>query len=295
MELVMDMSLEIEGYDELVKEDEIRDYVKKALESEFESDRPVYLSLLFTGNDEIQVINRDYRGKDQPTDVISFAYHETEDFDIGPYDTLGDIVISMERVEEQAAEYNHSVKRELYYVLTHGLLHLLGYDHIEEEDRKEMRIREEEIKDYVKKALESEFESDRPVYLSLLFTGNDEIQVINRDYRGKDQPTDVISFAYHETEDFDIGPYDTLGDIVISMERVEKQAAEYNHSVKRELYYVLTHGLLHLLGYDHIEEEDRKEMRIREEEILGQFGYTREMWCYEKKIGKKRELQRVLM
>ena len=90
MELVMDMSLEIEGYDELVKEDEIRDYVKKALESEFESDRPVYLSLLFTGNDEIQVINRDYRGKDQPTDVISFAYHETEDFDIGPYDTLGD-------------------------------------------------------------------------------------------------------------------------------------------------------------------------------------------------------------
>ena len=145
MELVMDMSLEIEGYDELVKEEEIRDYVKKALESEFESDRPVYLSLLFTGNDEIQVINRDYRGKDQPTDVISFAYHETEDFDIGPYDTLGDIVISMERVEEQAAECNHSVKRELYYVLTHGLLHLLGYDHIEEEDRKEMRIREEEI------------------------------------------------------------------------------------------------------------------------------------------------------
>lgn len=145
MELVMDMSLEIEGYDELVKEEEIRDYVKKALESEFESDRPVYLSLLFTGNDEIQVINRDYRGKNQPTDVISFAYHETEDFDIGPYDTLGDIVISMERVEEQAAEYNHSVKRELYYVLTHGLLHLLGYDHIEEEDRKEMRIREEEI------------------------------------------------------------------------------------------------------------------------------------------------------
>ena len=145
MELVMDMSLEIEGYDELVKEDEIRDYVKKALESEFESDRPVYLSLLFTGNDEIQVINREYRDKDQPTDVISFAYHETEDFDIGPYDTLGDIVISLERVVEQAKEYNHSDKRELFYVLTHGILHLLGYDHIEEEDRKEMRIREEEI------------------------------------------------------------------------------------------------------------------------------------------------------
>lgn len=138
-------------------------------------------------------------------------------------------------------------------------------------------INEEEMKKYIKEALESEFESDRPVYLSLLFTGNEEIQVINKQYRGKDQPTDVISFAYHETEDFDIGPYDTLGDIVISMERVEEQAAEYNHSLKRELYYVLTHGLLHLLGYDHIEEDDKKEMRAREEEILGQFGYTREM------------------
>lgn len=145
MDLVVDMSLEIEGYSNLVNEEEMKKYIKEALESEFESDRPVYLSLLFTGNDEIQVINKQYRGKDQPTDVISFAYHETEDFDIGPYDTLGDIVISMERVEEQAAEYNHSLKRELYYVLTHGLLHLLGYDHIEEDDKREMRAREEEI------------------------------------------------------------------------------------------------------------------------------------------------------
>ena len=145
MDLVVDMSLEIEGYSNLVNEEEMKKYIKEALESEFESDRPVYLSLLFTGNDEIQVINKQYRGKDQPTDVISFAYHETEDFDIGPYDTLGDIVISMERVEEQAAEYNHSLKRELYYVLTHGLLHLLGYDHIEEDDKKEMRTSEEEI------------------------------------------------------------------------------------------------------------------------------------------------------
>ena len=145
MDLVVDMSLEIEGYSNLVNEEEMKKYIKEDLESEFESDRPVYLSLLFTGNDEIQVINKQYRGKDQPTDVISFAYHETEDFDIGPYDTLGDIVISMERVEEQAAEYNHSLKRELYYVLTHGLLHLLGYDHIEEDDKKEMRTREEEI------------------------------------------------------------------------------------------------------------------------------------------------------
>ena len=139
MDLVLEMSLEIEGFDDLVNEEEIREYVQKVLEKEYESEAPVYMSLLFTGNDEIQVINREYRDKDQPTDVISFAYHETEDFDIGPYDTLGDIVISLERVVEQAKEYNHSDKRELFYVLTHGILHLLGYDHIEEEDKKEMR------------------------------------------------------------------------------------------------------------------------------------------------------------
>lgn len=145
MDLVLDMSLEIEGFDDLVNEEEIRGYVEKVLEKEYDSKAPVYVSLLFTGNDEIQVINREYRDKDQPTDVISFAYHETEDFDIGPYDILGDIVISLERVVEQAKEYNHSPKRELFYVLTHGILHLLGYDHIEEEERKEMRAKEEEI------------------------------------------------------------------------------------------------------------------------------------------------------
>jgi len=145
MDLVLEMSLEIEGFDDLVNEEEIREYVQKVLEKEYESEAPVYMSLLFTGNDEIQVINREYRDKDQPTDVISFAYHETEDFDIGPYDTLGDIVISLERVVEQAKEYNHSDKRELFYVLTHGILHLLGYDHIEEGDKKEMRAKEEEI------------------------------------------------------------------------------------------------------------------------------------------------------
>ena len=145
MDLVLEMSLEIEGFDDLVNEEEIREYVQKVLEKEYESEARIYMSLLFTGNDEIQVINREYRDKDQPTDVISFAYHETEDFDIGPYDTLGDIVISLERVVEQAKEYNHSDKRELFYVLTHGILHLLGYDHIEEEDKKEMRAKEEEI------------------------------------------------------------------------------------------------------------------------------------------------------
>lgn len=133
------------------------------------------------------------------------------------------------------------------------------------------------LESYIKKILELEkIVSDRPLYLSILLTDNKNIQVVNRDFRGKDLPTDVISFAYHETEDFDIGPYDTLGDIIISLERVKEQSKEYNHSFEREFYYVLTHGILHILGYDHIEEEDKKIMRKREEEILTEFGYTRD-------------------
>ena len=133
------------------------------------------------------------------------------------------------------------------------------------------------LENYIKKVLDlEEIEADRPLYLSLLLTNNENIQVINREYRDKDAPTDVISFAYHETEDFNIGPYDTLGDIIISLERVEEQSSEYNHSFEREFYYVLTHGILHILGYDHIEEEDKKIMREREEAILSSFGYTRD-------------------
>ena len=135
------------------------------------------------------------------------------------------------------------------------------------------------LENYIKKVLEiEEVEAERPLYLSLLLTDNKNIQVINREYRDKDAPTDVISFAYHETDDFNIGPFDTLGDIIISLERVDEQSSEYNHSFEREFYYVLTHGILHILGYDHIEEEDKKVMREREEAILSSFGYTRDKW-----------------
>ena len=85
--------------------------------------------------------------------------------------------------------------------------------------------------------------------------------------------TDVISFAYNETEN--IGIQNILGDIVISLEKVKTQAKEYEHSEEREFYYVLCHGMLHLLGYDHIEEDERKIMRKKEEEILEKFNYIR--------------------
>ena len=108
-------------------------------------------------------------------------------------------------------------------------------------------------------------------------TGNEEIQRVNREFRDKDMPTDVISFAYHDNDEADNGLYDSLGDIIISLERVEEQRKDYGHSFKREFYYVLTHGLLHLMGYDHMEEEEKKVMRAKEEEILKEYGYTRDI------------------
>lgn len=139
----------------------------------------------------------------------------------------------------------------------------------------EDEISYEAVDKYVKEVLTKEYKSDAEIYISVLLTGNEEIQNINREYRGKDAPTDVISFAYHDNDEAVIGVYDSLGDIVISLERVEEQRKDYGHSFKREFYYVLTHGLLHLLGYDHIEEEDRKIMRKKEEEILAEYGYVR--------------------
>lgn len=135
----------------------------------------------------------------------------------------------------------------------------------------------EDIEKYIIDVLTKEYESDREVYVSVLLTGNEEIQRVNRDFRGKDMPTDVISFAYHDNDEADNGLYDSLGDIIISLERVEEQRKGYGHSFKREFYYVLTHGLLHLMGYDHMEEEEKKVMRAKEEEILKEYGYTRDI------------------
>ncbi len=141
-------------------------------------------------------------------------------------------------------------------------------------DNEKFTFEEEEIEEFVKDIIENEYESDKAVYISLMITTNDEIQNINREYRGKNVPTDVISFAYNETENE--GHFDVLGDIIISYDRVEEQAKEYDHSIKREFFYVLVHGILHLLGYDHIEEEDKSIMREKEEEILGKYSISRD-------------------
>ncbi|MGL4392231.1 MAG: rRNA maturation RNase YbeY [Fusobacteriaceae bacterium] len=155
MNIELDLLMEIDDFDEIISEEEIKSYVVKVLESELEKNKdknktqeqtkPFYLSVAFVDNEIIREVNRVYRGKDSVTDVISFAYHETEDYDVGPYDTLGDILISVEQVKAQAIEYEHTFEREFYYILTHGLLHLLGYDHMIEDEKKIMREKEEEI------------------------------------------------------------------------------------------------------------------------------------------------------
>ena len=90
----------------------------------------------------------------------------------------------------------------------------------------------------------------------------------------EDRETDVISFALEEGETFD-EPYKTLGDIYISIDKVYEQAKEYGHSVKRELFFLVTHGFLHLLGYDHMKKEDEEIMFPLQEKILNNYGVKR--------------------
>ncbi|EPZ38216.1 MULTISPECIES: rRNA maturation RNase YbeY [Anoxybacillus] len=116
--------------------------------------------------------------------------------------------------------------------------------------------------------------------VSVTFVDNEKIREINRDYRGKDQPTDVISFALEEMgeEEIEIVGVDVppvLGDIIISVPKAREQAEQYGHSFMRELGFLAVHGFLHLLGYDHETEEEEKEMFTKQEQLLQQFGLTR--------------------
>ncbi|WP_137657270.1 rRNA maturation RNase YbeY [Listeria newyorkensis] len=119
--------------------------------------------------------------------------------------------------------------------------------------------------------------------LVVTFVGNARIQEINRDYRDKDQPTDVISFALEEMGDGetkiawdeDMEAPRILGDIIISTERALEQADEYGHGFDRELGFLALHGLLHLLGYDHMEPEDEDVMFSLQREVLNAYGLER--------------------
>lgn len=113
--------------------------------------------------------------------------------------------------------------------------------------------------------------------LSVLLCDNAYIHQLNKTYRGIDRPTDVLSFALNEGAEDD-GEVEShlLGDLIISLERTAEQGKEYGHPFERELAYLTVHGCLHILGYDHMTDEDKKEMRQEEEFVLGNLGYVRE-------------------
>lgn len=121
---------------------------------------------------------------------------------------------------------------------------------------------------------------DDYVELSLTFVDRDEIHRLNMEYRGVDRPTDVLSFPIYESkEDFIKASQDplrifepTLGDIVICMDVAKDQAKDFGHSLERELMYLSCHSILHLLGYDHMIEEDKKVMRSKEKTIMKNLG-----------------------
>ena len=130
----------------------------------------------------------------------------------------------------------------------------------------------DELNDYVKYLFD--YMNIKDAVMSIIIVDNEEIHRINKEYRNIDRETDVISFALEEGETID-EPVKTLGDIYISIDRVYSQAKEYGHSVKRELFFLVTHGFLHLLGYDHMKKEDEEVMFPLQEKILDNYGVKR--------------------
>ena len=128
------------------------DILNKVLEKCFEEEnlnsKNLYINIVLTNPQNIKEINKQYRNIDKETDVLSFPMFEKKEIkklDNKNQDILGDIVISIEKVKEQAVEYEHSFERELAYMAVHGFYHLMGYDHMVENDKKEMREKEENI------------------------------------------------------------------------------------------------------------------------------------------------------
>lgn len=139
----------------------------------------------------------------------------------------------------------------------------------------------------IKKVLEQCFKEeniqDSKLYITITLTTPQYIQEINKEYRNIDKDTDVLSFPMFEKDELELKiknkeyiHEDVLGDIIISVQKVKEQAEEYGHSFERELSYMIAHGFYHLMGYDHIEEEDKKIMRPKEEKVLNDLKINRD-------------------
>ena len=114
--------------------------------------------------------------------------------------------------------------------------------------------------------------------VSITLTNNEYIHQLNKKYRGIDRPTDVLSFALNESDEPAIADaaVNILGDLVISVERAEEQASDFGHSVRREMAFLTVHGMLHLLGYDHMEEDERAEMENEQRYVMEKLGISRD-------------------
>ena len=147
----------------------------------------------------------------------------------------------------------------------------------------------EEYKKLIEKVVDTCFKEENMIYtnlyLNVILTNPENIRIANKEYRNIDKETDVLSFPMFQKQEIEEliekskteeqVVEDVLGDIIISIPRVEEQAKEYGHSFERELAYMVVHGFYHLMGYDHIKEEDKKIMRPKEEYILNKLNITR--------------------
>lgn len=161
--------------------------------------------------------------------------------------------------------------------------------YFEEEGKGKLNLECERLAKEVIEAAADYEECPYELTVNLLLTDNEGIQSINLDFRGMDKATDVLSFPmieYKKPGEFEFleeenGYFEpdsgelVLGDIAISKEKVLSQAEEYGHSVKREYAFLIAHSMLHLFGYDHMEEEERAVMEKKQSEILEQLGITR--------------------
>ena len=134
------------------------------------------------------------------------------------------------------------------------------------------------IEKVVNKCFEVEKLEASNFYISIILTNPENIQRINKEYRNIDKPTDVLSFPMFEKEELENAKFENqevLGDIIISIEKVKEQAEEYGHSFERELAYMVVHGFYHLMGFDHMIEEEKEIMRAKEENVLEKLDIVR--------------------
>ncbi len=142
------------------------------------------------------------------------------------------------------------------------------------EDGKKHKLDVKKYRDIIKSVFKT---VDDDHIMTVIFVDKETIHTINRDYRGVDRVTDVISFALHDNDscEFTEESEQELGDIFICVDRAIEQASDYGHSVEREIGFLAVHGYLHLCGYDHMTEEDEKVMFAKQDEILNKANLKR--------------------